>query len=440
MAHIAAAIAGLSLAFIGSSATIAGTINVPDDYELIQDAIDASSDGDVINIAPGIYKESNLDPGGRPITIQGTVNEDGSLATTVDALQGGSVFRFDSGEGDQTLIKDLVITGGSAPNGGGIACLYNSSPTITGCTIQGNTANSYGGGIICYDNSNPTISSCTISDNNANSGGGGICCYDKSTPAISGCTLTNNALSGGGGGGIECYDSNPTISGCTITSNTASYGGGIYCRDSSNPIISECVITANTVILTGGGISCSHSDPTISDCTIESNTANHDGGGIICYQSHPTISDCTISDNTANDGGGIYCYNSNPTINGSTIESNSSNSNGGGIACYHQSTVTMINCILENNSSINIWIDSITDSDLILASSDPPSPSAACCVSSGCVALSSDDCTAMGGNWLGEDVSCDDCPASCSGDTNNDGAIDIEDLLNMLSNFGSLCP
>ncbi|MCH2139369.1 MAG: class I SAM-dependent methyltransferase [Phycisphaerales bacterium] len=84
MHRIASVVAGLSLAFVGTSATIAATINV-NPGESIQAAINASSNGDVINIAAGTYNEYNLNPGGKAITIQGTLNGDGSLATTIDA-------------------------------------------------------------------------------------------------------------------------------------------------------------------------------------------------------------------------------------------------------------------------------------------------------------------------------------------------------------------
>ena len=53
MNRIAAVVAGLSLAFVGTSATIAGTINVPGDQPTIASAISASINGDVINIAAG---------------------------------------------------------------------------------------------------------------------------------------------------------------------------------------------------------------------------------------------------------------------------------------------------------------------------------------------------------------------------------------------------
>ena len=63
----------------------------------------------------------------------------------------------------------------------------------------------------------------------------------------------------------------------------------------------------------------------------------------------------------------------------------------------------------------------------------------ACCVSSGCHNLTETACAGMGGTWLGEGGSCDDCPASCMGDTDGNGVIDIQDLLNMLGNWGP-CP
>ena len=147
MNRIAAVVAGLSLALVGTSATIADTINVPGDYFFIQDAINASSDGDVINIAAGTYHQWSLDPTGKAITIQGTVNGDGSLATTIDAQQVDSVFVMTSGEGAGTVIKDLEITNGRAGYGGGIFCLKGSSPTITDCEISDNKGLYSGGGV-----------------------------------------------------------------------------------------------------------------------------------------------------------------------------------------------------------------------------------------------------------------------------------------------------
>ena len=218
MNRIAAVVAGLSLAFVGTSASFAATINVPGDYTLIQDAINASSDGDTIAIAAGTYEEHSINTNNKAITIG---SASGNLDVTIDAQQGGSVFVINSGEGSGTEIKDLVITGGNATQGGGIYC-RSSNPTISGCTIEGNTG-SQGGGISCLINSSPAISDCTISDNTANEGGG-----------------------------ISFISSNPTISNCTISGNTAYVGGGIYSLNSNFTI--------------GGGSVCDNSaDQTFAD-------------------------------------------------------------------------------------------------------------------------------------------------------------------------------
>ena len=67
-----------------------------------------------------------------------------------------------------------------------------------------------------------------------------------------------------------------------------------------------------------------------------------------------------------------------------------------------------------------------------------PAATGACCVSSGCRVNTEADCTELGGSWT-ESGSCDDCPASCAGDTNGDGVINITDLLAVIDHWG-VCP
>ena len=72
MNRIAAAVAGLSLAFVGTSETFAATYNVPADYATIQAAIDVASDGDSILVAPGTYTSPNngiIQSNGKAISI-----------------------------------------------------------------------------------------------------------------------------------------------------------------------------------------------------------------------------------------------------------------------------------------------------------------------------------------------------------------------------------
>ena len=63
----------------------------------------------------------------------------------------------------------------------------------------------------------------------------------------------------------------------------------------------------------------------------------------------------------------------------------------------------------------------------------------ACCVSSGCEPLTSEQCTNLGGTLLGVGESCDNCSPTCDGDINADGVVNIDDLLLLISYFGNTC-
>ena len=247
-------------------------------------------------------------------------------------------------------ITNCTITGNSAFHGGGIVCEGFSSPTISNCIISENIATFAGGGIYCSVNSNPIITNCTISGNSAVGGGGGIACIEDSSPTISNCIFSGNSTDGSGGG-IDCGDST-TIEYCTISGNSADdSGGGICCRDSTT--IEYCTINGNSALYSygGGGIYCSDST-TIIYCIISENLAGFHGGGICCYESSSTISNCSISGNSAHQGGGIYFELSNPEINGCNISGNLANW-GGGIYCYNNSSPAITDCTISGNS--NEW-------------------------------------------------------------------------------------
>jgi parallel beta-helix repeat protein len=260
----------------------------------IQAGIDSCSTGDSVLVGPGTYIE-NINFNGMAITV---TSEYGPDTTIIDGgnpvnSDSASVVLFISGEDTSSVLDRFTLTNGSGTQdptfgfcGGGIYCRYNSSPTIIGNTITGNSAE-WAGGIFCWVNSSPKVTGNTITDNAVDSVAGGIGCWENSSPIITGNTITGNTA-GKDAGGITCsMFSSPTIIGNNITYNTASGGGG--------------------------GIECwLQSDPTIINNTITDNTAGQ-GGGIICwFGCLPTIESCAISNNT---GDGIYCLNvGNPVI------------------------------------------------------------------------------------------------------------------------------
>jgi hypothetical protein len=131
-----------------------------DPYCSIQYAIDAATDGDEVLVHDGTYEE-DINFKGKVINIR---SENGPYVTTIDGGGNGSVVTFDSGEGEYSVLDGLTITNGSGTGGlfgfgGGIYC-SKSYPTISNCTISGNSAGMSGGGIYC-SKSCPTITNCT---------------------------------------------------------------------------------------------------------------------------------------------------------------------------------------------------------------------------------------------------------------------------------------
>ncbi|MEW6605827.1 MAG: right-handed parallel beta-helix repeat-containing protein [bacterium] len=326
----------LGVVFLTQGAN-AADLYVPGSYTTIQSAINAATNGDTVLVNNGTYIE-NINFLGKGITVQSV---HGTTTTIINGNASGSVVTFNSGEGTNSVLSGFTIQNGRATYGGGIYCSNSSSPTISNCSISGNSASGDGGGIYCNSSSSPTITNCTISGNSASRDGGGIYC-NSSSPTITNCSISGNSASGGYGGGIFCDSSSPAITNCSISGNSAGgVGGGIFCVSSSSPAITNCSISGNSA---------------------------EDGGGIFCWSSSPAITNCSISGNSAGWGGGIFCeFSSSPTIANCSISGNSASGQGGGIFCS-SSSPTVVNSILWGDTPDEIYLDSssinITYSDI----------------------------------------------------------------------------
>ncbi len=210
---------------------------VPWDYPTIQAAINASVNGDTVIVYDGTYVE-NIDYSGKAITIQ---SASGAAKTIIDGGAAGMVVKFDSGEGNDSVLDGFTITNGASDYGSGIYCKDSSSPTITNCVITGNAANITGGGIYCLSSSSPVITNCTISDNTAGWYGGGIGCVFSSLKLTNSIIVNNTASQYGGA--IHSTSSTPSITNCTISGNTSDFGGGIAC--STGPVVLNSIMWGN---------------------------------------------------------------------------------------------------------------------------------------------------------------------------------------------------
>ena len=271
----------------GMASEIVVDINGGYDYTTIGDAITASSNGDTITIRPGRYVE-NINMSGKAIMLRSTDPGDPTVVTLtiIDGDQSGSVITCNSGEGSDTVISGFLITNGTGSPvdidgtsrncGGGIVNYNQSSPTVSNCTISGNTADNYGGGMFNLDNSSPTVDNCTFSDNTATWTGGGMCNWQSSSPTVTGCTFSDNTSDGSGGGMYNRYSSAPQLTDCIFIQNHAEgdgKGGGMCNYNSSDPQMTNCTFTGNTSLVRGGGMYSYNSSPSLTNSTFCSNTA-----------------------------------------------------------------------------------------------------------------------------------------------------------------------
>ena len=220
--HVAAVIAAASI----STMSVAETLTVCASgcgYTSIVAAIDAATNGDVIQLSAQTYAESGtIDLHGKAITIRGTTDSSGMPNSVLVGSRFHGVMKCVTNEGPSTVLENLRLQGGHASNssgGGGGLLLKSASPTIVNCTFADNQAGFDGGGIY-FDNSSATLSSCRISGNSAGNNGGGLYCNPFSSPTLTNCSITDNVASGQGGGMYDNTGSRPTLNGCTVSGNT----------------------------------------------------------------------------------------------------------------------------------------------------------------------------------------------------------------------------
>jgi hypothetical protein len=312
-------------------------------YASIQQAVNAATDGDTVQVSQGVYFETVVIS--KSLALEGGWNDDFSAqdwdtyVTTIDA------------EGNGSVIRTALPFGVSA-----------ITVTIEGFTLMHGDASSYlgwGGGILLQDDfvgtSQFTVRHNVISNNYA--------CPDSSPPSCQGW-----------GGGITVYGGSAVIADNFIGNNTARWedgggrGGGIAVSGYANVTIERNTIIANTAVFSttgswtaqGGGVDLSYAgDATLRDNEIRGNFAAVNGtgygGGVYA---EGDLYDNVIAKNTAsvNDtgyGGGVYAYHTG-TFERNTVEGNIASQNGdgtgGGIyALYLQNAVQ--NTIVDNEAT-----------------------------------------------------------------------------------------
>jgi len=230
-------------------------INVPADYPNIQQGIDASSNGDTVLVADGVYSGNgnrDITFGGKQIVLK-SVNgpESAIIDCQGDQWNPRKGFLFVN-EGRSTVVDGFTVKNGST----GPYCLQ------------------FSGGAI-YIEGSPTVKNCRFVDNTNRqnsclySGGGAMFCFIGS-PLIVDCVFENN-LSDDFGGAVNSIDAMPVFTRCRFSGNSAVWGAAIH-SDNSHIYLNGCSFADNSAD-SGTVFSVGSSEFEFSNCVLAYNIA-----------------------------------------------------------------------------------------------------------------------------------------------------------------------
>lgn len=341
-------------------------IPVPGGWPTIQAGIDASIDGDVVQVFPGTYTgdgNRDLEFGGRHITLT-AVGDPGEYVEIVCAGMPWEYHRFIDFHGTEdstTIVDGFSIDAGMAGYGGAILITAPSSPTIQRCEIWENIALADGGAISVFGSS-PIIRNCQFYTNyvQSDSGRGGAISAFQAAPTIQDCLFHGNKswLTGGAvnlvGLPADTFPT-PVLRNCRFYGNYARGGGGLNC-ELVNPVVDSCVFDSNGVNEEGGGLRILNASPTLSRCLMSKNWAGTEGGGLWLSGSGAMLSNCTIAKNAADTGTGIFVTaSSSPYIDKSIISAN----DAGGAFIMDETSSVLFTCTDMAENYDGEWVGAI---------------------------------------------------------------------------------
>ncbi len=360
----------------------------------IQHAVARAVAGETIWVSNGHYRLTNEILVNKSVTIRGW--NDDRAGVIVDGNYNVNTNRCFYPTATNVLLASMTITNGYAavsPFYGGGVLLGGNNNTISNCVVTGNKSLQYGGGVAVYNYGDYTIIDSTISGNQVfEQDGGGVqmrrgmllmtnCIIRDNIATNPGCqgggfapatdakgslwnceVINNHAAANANGGGA--MGSGSTFVNCSFISNSAGYYGGLM----SAREVRNCTFAYNrSTFRQGGGLSMSGGGSSlVSNCVFYGNTCNLSyGAGILIRNQAAEIVDCIITNNTSDcsvggsalgGGAGIALENATGMVRNCTIRDNRITgpvyTGGAGLYSFGNSTVTSINCRLENNSGL----------------------------------------------------------------------------------------
>jgi hypothetical protein len=455
-------------------------IYVPNDYTTIQEAIDASQDGDEILIHPGVYYES-LTVYNKSISITGI---GGYELTTVDAYGLEDRCLDIQGKPERTVwLRGITFQNGVDVNtdvfvnsyGGGIFVqgvrLIMDQCRVMKCEAVSSTdcntpQYAEGGGIYITRQENagtnlePSIISRSIITGNRVSSrfsqGAGLFIYDEAGCLLDSCIISGNTSSGactGGWGvaaGAKIYGEGSSLHSClfaegqdiSIPESGVHGNYNVFCGEVDGPLAGignqyDCTFYGTTAACCIDGqcedlalIDCvqvmGHFSGIATNCAETECVSTDDPFGACCVSGmcgEMSDTDCKA---IGGDWGGDYVQCSQVKCEPPPMES---------ACCLGGMCVTLLET--DCTSVGGIWQGD--KADCATAKCEPWT--GACCVSGECLEVTLDECFSASGSYSGDLTLCQDtdCTSQCYGDLTGDGVVNITDVLAVISAWG-VCP
>jgi hypothetical protein len=294
-----ATLALLTILFLAGR-VLATDLRVPADHPTLAAALAEAAPGDRVVLAPGVYRESDLDvPGG--VTLYGDPTDPG--AVVIDGGGAGRVLRAESLEA-VVVITGLTITGGhaSGPNcyersGGGLLA-SRADVRLQYARLVGNTAAGSGGGLRAVDCSVVMVG-CEVADNSAGKGGGGIdVSYGASVDVLQ-TEIIGNDAAWGGGLSVRAGSSVNVRTG-RLQANTAlaapGLGGAVACDSGATQVMTQTVLADNAARYGGAVFTAGNAFSRFRFATLDRNAVETGGGAFYCKGTTLDLDRAIVSD------------------------------------------------------------------------------------------------------------------------------------------------
>jgi len=222
----------------------AKTLNVPNQYETINTAIDSASHGDIIEVSEGLYKGEGFKNIVLPsshifdITIKSI---SGPFNCTIDCENDGRAFLVENCP-NKITIDGFSIINGKEYQGGGIFVNNSTNCIISNCIFKNNEVTWCGGGL-SSSGSSTIVANCIFTDNYSSHAGGAL--FNTN----GGITIINNSNFVQNKNGYSSWAGGLHTQAPTTVNNCIFYNNDPYCitRYSSTFNLNYSLVSENAI-------------------------------------------------------------------------------------------------------------------------------------------------------------------------------------------------